>query len=165
MAFAERLFDAASTLDMLRADTVAPRPVAFPTLYRYATDPAFEPDPALPGTIAADARLATDFAALLRRVALASIPPAAAAATEGEIDGRHAGDWRIRIRRVQANPNQVWVIIDYAGRDVDLPQSLFVDGVRQPLPPARDGRFQFRLDADSNLVRLLRDIDSEVFLV
>lgn len=159
------LFDAVSNLDAIRSASSAPVPVGFSALYRYATDPDSEPDTGLLNSLAGDACVKRDFDALLRRVSSVSFLRVAAAASEREIDDRTVSGWRIRIRRVQANPAQVWVILDHAEQKAELPRILFVGSLRQPLPDPRDGRFQFRLDADSELVKGLRDMNSEIFLV
>jgi hypothetical protein len=141
------------------------RPVGFSELYRYVTEAGFRPRPELLDALANDARVRADVQALLRNRAVAVIPEAAAAAGEDGIDERMADGWRILIRRVRANPSQVWVIVEYADKAIDLPRILFAGDARQPLPEPRGGRFQFRLDAESDLVKGLKDIGAEVYLV
>lgn len=165
MSFAARLFDASCAHDALREEAPGARPVGFSEVYRYVTEPAFRPGPALLDAVANDPRVGADVRALARNHAVAVIPEAAAAADEGEIDERRIDGWRILIRRVRANPSQVWVIVEYAGESIDMPRILFVGDARQPLPESRDGRFQFRVDAESDLVKGLRDINAEVILV
>lgn len=165
LEFASRLFDASRAYDTIVADAPASRAVGFSELHRYVTEAAFHPRPELLDALANDARARADARALMRNRAVAVIPEAAAAAGEDEIDERMIDGWRILIRRVHANPSQVWVIVEYADRSVDMPRLLFAGDARHPLPESRDGRFQFRLDAESDLVKGLKDVGSEVFLV
>ncbi len=165
LGFASRLFDASCDYDAIVADAPASRAVGFSELYRYVTEAEFRPRPELLDAVANDAGVRADVRALLRNRAVAVIPEAAAAAGEDEIDERMINGWRILIRRVHANPSQVWIIVEYADKAADMPRILFAGDSRHPLPESRDGRFQFRLDAESDLVKGLKDVAAEVFLV
>jgi hypothetical protein len=165
LGYAASLYDASASLDDIQSGVAGRGPIGFTELYRYAVDPECRPDAALAGALAHDSRIRADFAAMVQNAAIAAIPQAAAAADETGIEERAVNGWRVLLRPVHANPDQVWVIVEYADKTIDLPRIIYAGDVRQPLPESRDGRFQFRLDAESDLIKGLQDINSEVFLV
>lgn len=165
LRFAECLFDASATLDAMRSGAPAAKPIGFSDIYSYVTDTDFEPGAEFIFALANDPRVRGDVAALLRTHAMVIIPEAAAAADDKEIEERVIPGWRILLRRVQANPDQVWVIVEHADKFASPPQSLFVGDVKQALPKSHEGRFQFRLSASSALVKALQDSSTEIFLL
>jgi len=165
LEYAASLYDASAALDEIVSGVAERGTVGFSELYRYVVDPDYRPDEALADALANDPKVRADLDALVRNSAIAAIPQAAAAADDAEIEERAVDGWRIRLRRVRAHPSQVWVIIEYEDKAIDLPHTLFAGDVRQTLPNSRDGRFQFRVAADSDLVKGLQDVDGEVFLV
>lgn len=165
LEFASRLFEASCAHDAIVTGATADRSIGFSEIFHYVTVAGIQPRPEFVDALATDARVQADVRALLRNRAVAIIPEAAAAADEDEIEERAINGWRIVIRRVRANPSQVWVIVEYADRTIDMPRILFAGDARHALPDSRDGRFQFRLDAESDLVKGLRDVGAEVFLV
>ncbi len=141
--------------------------IGFADLYRYATDPDYQPKPELVRAVSDNLDLRRDFEALLRNTALVRLPQVAAASS-GAIQTREAEGCRLAFRESRADSDQLYVIIELTDKAAQ-PSSLFVCGDGQlvqkiSLPTPRDGRVQLLLDAGSDLVAALRNIDSEVFL-
>lgn len=115
-----------------------------------------------------DAGLRRDFRRLLGKTALAYMPRVAAASS-GEIRQRSGDNCRIRFEPSRAEPDQVYVIIEFTLGEGGLPVSLFVcDSDNRcdkfPLPRGRDGVIQLLLERDSDLLAKLRDINTEIYL-
>lgn len=135
-------------------------------LYAYAAGLVAE-DAGIEAALAADPRLAADFARLLARTSTWQLPRLAAASS-GEDVVRSGDNCRIELRRSEAEPSQVYLIIELAAPEA-LPTRLFVtrgDGqvVSAELPDARDGVIQLLVGADTALVAALRDVGAEIFL-
>ena len=170
-AVAERLFDALSTLDALsdpseRAE--ASRGVAFADLYAYATEPERGMDDRLQRALASDSKLRADLERILDNTTLYRFPRVAAASA-GEIDRREGEGFTIRLRRSRAAENQVYIIIEVQDAGRETPATLFICGAghaygKFPLPPAQDGVIQLLSEDDSDLVKALRDVHTEVFI-
>lgn len=166
--FVRQALDAAAVAERLTGTAGRPAAIGFAELYAYATDPAHTPRAELLSALDEDERLRADFAALLRNTALIRLPQAAAASS-GALSAREAEGCRITFRESKADAAQIYVIIELADISAPAPGSLFVCGadhtVRKiALPKPQDGRIQLLLEADSDLVQGLRDIDTEVFL-
>lgn len=98
---------------------------------------------------------------------------AAMAAGSTEVPPRAGQGWRISAERSQAEPDQFIVIIELAAGDdtaeAELPDTLILCDPDQAfhhfaVPAARRGVIQMILDADGDLIRLLRDPRTEAFL-
>ena len=166
--FVRQALDAAALAARLTGPAGRPAAIGFAELYAYATDPAHVPRAELLLVLDEDERLRADFAALLRTTASIRLPQAAAASS-GALSAREAEGCRISFRESKADAAQIYVIIELADTSAPAPGSLFVCGADQTvrkiaLPEAQDGRIQLLLEADSDLVQGLRDIDTEVFL-
>ena len=71
-------------------------------------------------------------------------------------------------RASKADPDQIFIIIEFTDKSA-RPSVLFICDQDKPmskveLPEARDGRIQLLLDANSDAVKGLRNIATEVFL-
>lgn len=95
--------------------------------------------------------------------------PLARAASSGLAPARHGEGCNIRIERSRAEPDQYFVLVELAKDSRASPTSLIVcDGddrcSRFPLPVARDGISQIVAESDSDLMRLISDPASKVYL-
>lgn len=170
-AVAERLFDALSTVDALtdpEARAEASPGVAFADLYAYATEPDRGMDERLRRALASNARLRADLDRILDNTTLYRFPRVAAASA-GEIDQREGEGFTIRLRCSRAAENQTYVIIEIHDAGRETPSTLFICGAghaygKFPLPPAQDGVIQLLSETDSDLVKALRDVHTEVFI-
>ncbi len=171
-AQAETLFDALLRLDALKRPPEEPasRSVPLSRLYDYATQAARDDDAAVEKALERDPRLAADLRLLLEKTALRHVPRAAAAGS-GPVRERHGEGCRVRLQPSRAEPGQLYVIIEVAppAPAAEAPRTLFVCDAenrcrRYLLPEARDGVVQLLAEAQSDLVRALEDIRSEVYL-
>ena len=163
---AARLFDAISTIGTLTRPAEEGRRIPFRRLYDFATDGAA--DDALERAVNADPVLGRDLARLLARTCRHHLPRVAAASS-GAITHRVIEGCRIRFEVSRAEPEQTYVIIELTDRDAPPPTTLFLrdgDGRSRkvPLPEGRDGVIQLLEGRDSDLLRGLRDIKTELFL-
>jgi len=170
----EKAFDALLKLDELRRpadpEAAASRPIPVSRLYDYATDAQRDDDAEVEEALARDPRLAADLRRLLEKTALRHVPRAVAAST-GPVRERHGEGCRVRLQPSRAEPGQTYVIIEIAppSDPAESPRALFVCDAgnrcrRYTLPEARDGVVQLLAEAQSDLVRALEDIRSEVYL-
>jgi hypothetical protein len=94
--------------------------------------------------------------------------PEIRAASSGTALARHGEGCRIRTERSRAEPNQYFVVVEVGNVD-RAPTSLVVcdsqDRVRRfPLPALRNGVAQMIAEADSDLLRLIGDPNTKVYL-
>ena len=141
--------------------------VGFSEIHAYATQPDHSPSDALLRALHSDGRVRRDFEALLKNVSVYWMPQVAAASS-GDVSTREIDGCRMTFRASRADPDQIFVIIEFTDTSA-RPSTLFVCGQDKPmskveLPVARDGRIQLLLDANSDAVKGLRDIATEVFL-
>ena len=150
------------TRDGYQSDGVA---IPFSRLYAFAANPDRSADPEMSEMLANDEKLAAHFHYLCARTAVARLPRVAAAGTE--LLGSRDGDkCRLRLESSQAEPDQVYLIVELADNEAS-PQNLllFEDGKwggSYPLPTAREGIIMLLEKADSDLVTALRHPRSEV---
>lgn len=97
--------------------------------------------------------------------------PEARAASSGNPAARYGEGCHIRFERSRAEPGQYFVVVEVASERDDLrsPTSLIVCDREQrcrqfPLPAVRDGIAQIIAEADSDLVRLVGDPTTRVYL-
>lgn len=141
--------------------------IGFSEIHAYATRPDHSPSDALLRALDSDGRVRRDFEALLKNVSVYWMPQVAAASS-GDVSTREIDGCRMTFRTSRADPDQIFVIIEFTDTSA-RPSTLFVCGQDKPmskveLPVARDGRIQLLLDANSDAVKGLRDIATEVFL-
>ena len=109
-----------------------------------------------------------DLRRLLEKPAILRLPRVAAASA-GVIMSRDGEGCRIRFQRSRAEPRQTYVIIEL-DHDQGTPRTtLFTcDSENRcrkfPVPEAREGVVQMLLDEDSELLRALLDIKTEIFI-
>lgn len=152
---------------LTRPDRSASRRVSPADLAAYIADPTCQGAEEISAALRADARLLDDFQHLLRRLSVTALPRMAAASS-GVVTRREADGCRITLKPSRANSSQLYVLIEFADLD-RVPTALFALSaqgrhMRHPLPPAEAGRLQLLVDADSELVSYLCDVDAEVFL-
>lgn len=95
--------------------------------------------------------------------------PEARAASSGAALARHGEGCRIRTEQSRAEPDQYFVVVEVTRSERPAPTSLVVcdseDRVRRfPLPALRDGVAQMIAEAGSDLLRLIGDPTTKVFL-
>jgi hypothetical protein len=95
--------------------------------------------------------------------------PEARAASSGAALARHGEGCRIRTERSRAEPDQFFVVVEIGKSGQKPPTSLVVcdseDRVRRfPLPSVRNGVAQMIAEADSDLLRLISDPTTKVYL-
>ncbi len=165
-----QIFDAISSLQSLGddRDEDGGRKIAFSRLYAYAAGGDGGADPELERILAIEPELRRDFRRLLGKTASIHMPRVAAASS-GEISQRGGGNCRIRFEPSRAEPDQVYVIIEFTVGEGGLPATLFVcDNDNHcdkfSLPRGRDGVIQLLLERESDLLAKLRDINTEIYL-
>lgn len=161
------VFNALTTMRELLSASVGSPTATMAQLYRLATDPAFA-DPMLEEKLEEDPALQTRFQALLERTAVYALPKLAAAST-GEVTTREGRGYRIRLQPSQAESSQTYIIFELDDASQAAPRTVFVCRTGRPplrhrLPDAIGGVVQLLVDAESDLLRGLRDLDAEVFL-
>lgn len=165
---AERAFQVLDDFDRVKtALSIADTSVSFGDLYRFAQGEATGKAGAILQRLAADPALRADFERLLEQEARYR-GPRLAAATSGEIAERRGSGFVIRIKPSSSTPGETYLLIDLLDQPEAAPKALFVRGRggigRHDLPTPRNGRMQLLLAEDSDLIRALRDVNSEVFL-
>jgi hypothetical protein len=159
--------DAADLAERLLEDEGQTVAIGFAEIHAYATRPDHNPSDALLRALDSNSRVRRDFETLLKNVS-AYWMPQVAAASSGEISTREIDGCRMTFRASKADEAQIFIIIEFTDKSA-RPNALFVCGQDKPmskvdLPDARDGRIQLLLDADSDIVKGLRDFATEVFL-
>ncbi|MDP6404795.1 MAG: hypothetical protein QF797_06280 [Alphaproteobacteria bacterium] len=140
--------------------------IAFSRLYAYATGARSE-DAEVEAALARNDGLRRDFQRLLERAAPYYMPQVAAAST-GPITTREGAGCRIRLEPSRAETGQIYVIVELDDKAAQPMTMFVVDGdgqtLRLPLPAARDGVIQILAGEESDLVKALSDLKSEVYL-
>lgn len=96
--------------------------------------------------------------------------PQARAASSGAALARHGEGCKIRTERSRAEPDQFFVLVEIDKADRQAPPTSLVvcdseDRVRRfPLPAVREGVAQMIAEADSDLLRLICDPTTKVYL-
>ncbi len=163
------LFNSLMNFDRLtKSDRLKSAGIPFARLFEYATDPDAVMDDAMRTALEQDSRLARNFDRLMTKTAAWRLPPVIAAST-GAISRREGMGCLISFRESKANPKQIYVIIEFEDLPTRNPGSLFIktsDDAYQkfPLPEPDGGTIQILTDIDSDLVRKLRDVGTEIFL-
>ncbi len=170
-AAAGQVFDALSTLDALTAkDETASeaKGVGFSELYAFATDPQRAMDNRLRTALSGNADLRRDMDRILDKTALYHFP-LVAAASSGEVEERDGEGFKIKLRTSRAESSQTYVMIELDETNTSRPSTLFVrnsenDYEKYPLPELQGGVIQLLVESDSDLVKALRDVHTEVFI-
>ena len=115
-----------------------------------------------------NANIRAAFQDFLQKVSQFHLPQAIAAST-ADVDVREGPQCKISIEPSQANPDQVYVIVELAGGEASQPKAMHLMGtgnsyLRVALPEFYDGIAQLIEERASEIVALLRDPDTEVFL-
>ncbi|MBO6561092.1 MAG: hypothetical protein JJ959_11165 [Nisaea sp.] len=113
-------------------------------------------------------KLAPAAEALLRRIALAEFP-AAAAASSGGLEMRERDSYRLRLATSLAADGPTYLLIEQAQPGAELPRLLVAlqPGMRPEyavLPEADTLPLQLMFDADAPFLRAFRNPDSRLFL-
>ncbi len=165
------VFEAITTIDAL-SEAVADGPEKGKTSFRDLVAWINGPPVALPSSIKmaflANPALRRDFDRLLERSALCKGERAAAAST-GLLDTREGKGFRVRLKPSRGAKGQVYILFEFTSALPVAPETLVVtasDGecARLPLSAPQDSAIQILADEDSDVVRLLRDPKSEIFL-
>ena len=159
--------DAVNIAKRLLEEDVQIAVVSFAEIYAFATQPNYKPSGALLSALDSDSRVRRDFEALLRNVSVYWMPQVAAASS-GKVSTREIDGCRMTFHASKADKDQIFVVIEFMNTSA-RPSALFLCGQDKPmskveLPEVRDGRIQLLLDADSDTMKGLRDIATEIFL-
>lgn len=162
----ERFSETQETEALLRPAAPAGR-VSASRLYAAAmTD---SEDPAVQGVLSESRNARAFHRRGVAASALYSLPQARAASS-GAALARHGEGCKIRTERSRAEPDQFYVLVEIEKRERQAaPTSLVVcdseDRVRRfPLPIVREGIAQMIAEADSDLLRLIGDPTTKVYL-
>lgn len=166
----ERVFEGLEARELLRtsAREEAKAAVGFSSLHAYVNDPSVSMTEPLEAALDADERLQKALSRLLEKAALFH-SPRMAAASQGQLEKRQGLNFAMDFKESRADSNQVYVIVKAQDRKV-APGSLFVttrDGKihKHPLADGTGPSFQLLFDAESEILKALRDPESEVNLV
>ena len=167
---AGQFFDALSTLDSLGEDRIASsglqRITGFSDLYKAVSEPDFTIGVELVHALREDGKLSETFKRLLEKHSSYHFQQAVAASS-GLVETREGDGFRITLRKSRAEPSQLYVLIHLKGGV--SPKSMFIinpnfPGQKHNLPTPHDGVIQILSETNSNLVKALQDIQTEVFL-
>lgn len=158
----------AQARDLLLPEAGAQKRIAFSVLYRYATDPAYQLSPAENALLAGDAAAQADLARLIADGAIAYMPQQAAAASEGPVR-RETDAAVVTLTPSRADVGQNYLGIELRDPERKPPVQMFVTRTNAiwhciELPEFVNGRAQLLVEADSDIVRALCDMESEVYL-
>lgn len=108
------------------------------------------------------------FKDLLERASGFHVPRAMAAASD-DIDVREGADCRILVQPSEAAPGQVYVIVELTHAGSRQPKVMHLMGAgdvyhRTELPEFHEGIAQLIVEATSEIIMLIQDPDTEVFL-
>lgn len=165
-------FEVVMALDDLSHDVVEGPPVervTFRDLAGWVMGPAVAMPPAQKRALLASPALRRDFGHLLARTAEWRCPRAAAASS-GRLETREGTDIRLRMKPSRGAEGQVYVLVEFIGGvHGRQPRTLLVGGpdgdcARTDLPDQRDGCTQILVDECTEIVRLLRDAKTEIYL-
>jgi hypothetical protein len=165
-------FEALTTLDALSramADGTPARPIAFRDLVAWLKGPPVALSIAYKQALLADQSLRRDFDRLLARTAGWRCERAAAASS-GLLEVREGKGFRVRLKPSRGPGGQVYLLIEFTGEVPDTPpQSMLVKGpegecIVRGLPELQDGTAQILCAEEDELLRLMRDPKTEIFL-
>jgi hypothetical protein len=168
---AGQVFDALSTLDALTEtdnEATTGGQIGFSDIYAFATNPAHAMDNRMREALLRNPRLRRDLDKMIANAPVYHFRRVAAASS-GDIDSRESDGFKIRLKQSRAEETQTYVIIELAEGAPKAPTMLFVrdageDYIKQALPEPQDGVIQLLVESDSDLVKALRDIQTEVFI-
>jgi hypothetical protein len=160
----EAFAEVALTEALLQPGPKTSRRVSASALYRAARDGTAVDEEALQSRAARQF-----FAGAISETATYTLAEARAASSGGPA-ARHGEGCHIRFERSRAEPNQYFVVVEVERAHAEpSPTSLIVCDREQrcrrfPLPEVRDGIAQIIAEADSDLVRLVGDPATRVYL-
>lgn len=164
----ERFVEIEEARALLRHDDAAPR--GRMTASRLYAAAQRDEDAVVQGTLSESRGARAFHRRAVAAAALYSLPEARAASS-GAALARHGEGCRIRTERSRAEPDQYFVMVEVTKGDraASSPTSLVVcdseDRVRRfPLPVVREGVAQMIADKDSDLLRLIGDPTTKVYL-
>jgi hypothetical protein len=168
---AEQTFDALETIDALTAsqsEEGAAKSVGFADVYAFATGLNTAKDQDVRLALLRKPKLRQAFDAFLDQAAVYHFPRVASAST-GDVETRDGDGFKIKLKRSKAVESQCYVIIDVDPNLGIEPRALFVKSIdggieKVVLPEDGAGNFQILSEWESDLVRALRDVKTEVYL-
>ena len=168
----EAAFEALTTLDALSM-AMLEWPSEQKITFRHLVTWLKGPSAALPIThkqaLMANPSLRRDFDRLLGRTAEWRCERAAAASS-GLLETREGKGFRVRLKPSRGAEGQEYLLIEFTGEVPNTPpQSMLVKGpegecIIRSLPELQDGTAQILCAEDDELVRLMRDPNTEIFL-
>ncbi len=172
-ARAEETLEALLTLDELwthlKPGEDPSRRIGFDDLYKFVIGTRQLDQMELNQALSQDKKLAAGFDRLLHNEALYYMPQAAAASS-GEMDEREGEGFVIRLKPSRATPDQIYVMIEFENSGAKLPSNLFLMHAsgkysQLDLPEGSSGTVQIVAEANSDLIKNLRDPGTEVFFL
>ena len=168
----EAAFEALTTLDTLSLAMVE-RPSEQKITFRHLVTWLKGPSAALPITykqvLLADPSLRQDFDRLLSRTAEWRCERAAAASS-GLLETRDGKGFRVRLKPSRGAKGQVYLLVEFTGEVPNTPpRSMLVKSpegecIIRSVPELQGGMAQILCAVDDELVRLMRDPKTEIFL-
>lgn len=160
--------DADAQARALLAPRTAAVRIAFPVLYRYASDPGFELSSADAEKLAFDPAAQADLERLISANALTYMPRQVAAAS-GDVRRRETDAAILTLTPSKADTDQIYLGIELRDAEAPPPVQLFAttpdaSWLRLALPPFSALRAQVLLDGRSDIARTLSDPRAEVYL-
>ena len=168
---AGQVFDALSTLDALTDPDKASAEsgqIGFADIYAFATNPARNMDNRMREALLRNPRLRRDLDKMIANAPVYHFRRVAAASSGG-VESREGDGFKIRLKQSRAEATQTYVILELAEGAPKAPTMLFVKGadetyVKHALSEPQGGIIQLLVESDSDLVKALRDVHTEVFI-
>lgn len=165
---AETLFCALSAAHHLQDEDAGEKAISFLELRRFVNHPDQPISQELADALLTTPRLQRDLNRLIREKSLCYFPRQAAA-DSGELISREANGFQVHVHPSQVEQTQMFVLIHLAAGKKVVPKTMFIlksgrPPVKRVLPPPQDGVIQLLEDAETDLVRALKDLDTEIYL-
>lgn len=143
--------------------------LGFADIYHYATDPQADLDPVQRRLLARDAKLQDALDRLLAKNTIYQFPRVAAASS-GDVTEREGDGFKVKLKESRADAGQVYIILTLDDHIEAQPASLVVKGegglyLKQSLPEIDGGVVQMLEPSDAEIVRALRDVKTELYLL
>ena len=165
---AETLFCALSAAHHLQDAEPGEKTISFLELRRFVNHPDKPISQEIIHALLTTPRLQRDMNRLIRERSICYFPRQAAA-DSGELISREANGFQVHVHPSQVEQTQMFVLIHLAAGKKVVPKTMFIlksgcPPVKRALPPPQDGVIQLLEDAETDVVRALRDLDTEIYL-
>jgi len=152
----------------LMAKREASEAITASLLYSYASGALAFPQQKLEQALGRDITLRRIYKAMVSKTAAFYLPEALAASSD-VLPTREGEGCRVRMQESRAEPDQVYIIIELTRNREATPNALMVCGAgdqiaQTALPASRNGVIQVIVEKTSEILTLLADPKSEVFV-